>query len=109
MRTDPRADDVRTIVERVFSRYSAGKFPRLYRPEEEQAGPSPAGDRATGTRIDESIVIDQGRYVARTYRTEGQMAMWLVAAGILQFYDDRGRMLATINLFRSVKPQRLAA
>ena len=37
------------------------------------------------------------------------MAMWLVAAGIVQFYDARGRMLATIELFESLRPQRMAA
>jgi hypothetical protein len=37
------------------------------------------------------------------------MAMWLVAAGIVQFYDDRGRMLATINLFETLRPKRMAA
>jgi hypothetical protein len=59
--------------------------------------------------IDETILIDQGRYVARSYRTEGYMAMWLVEVGIVQFYDDLGQMLATINLFELLRPQRMVA
>jgi len=62
-----------------------------------------------GLEIDETILIDQGRYVARSYRTEGFMAMWLVEVGIVQFYDALGQMLATINLFKSLRPQRMAA
>ena len=59
--------------------------------------------------IDETILIDQGRYVARSYRMGKYLAMWLVEVGIVQFYDDQGEMLATINLFQSLRPQRIAA
>jgi len=134
MRTDPRADEVRGIVERVFWSFLrkkgerrdkvaraetrsrgpatlagvgshnnclAGSFPRLFAPEED-CGQDPL-------EINETILIDQGQYVARSYRIEGYMAMWLVPVGLLQFYDDRGEMLATINLFQSLRPQRMAA
>jgi hypothetical protein len=87
MRTDPRADEVRRLVEHVFSGYF----------------------EEPGAEIDETILIDQGRYMARSYRCEHYLAMWLVAVGLVQFYDDRGRMLATINLFQSLRPQRMAA
>ena len=108
MRTDPRADEVRSIVEGVFSGYAGPNrrreraFPRLFQPREE----GPPGD---DPRIEETIHIDGGRYVARSYRTPGYMAMWLVAVGIVQFYDERGRMLSTINLFETLRPQRMAA
>ncbi|MEI8373744.1 MAG: hypothetical protein WCJ35_13030 [Planctomycetota bacterium] len=144
MRTDPHADEVRSIVERVFSgffqkrrmqesdssplyggllsgrlrfeerksiagmrcneRGLAGKFPRLYCPAEEDEDIDPVLPE-----IDETILIDQGQYVARSYRMEGYMAMWLVPVGLVQFYDDEGRMLATISLFESLRPQRMAA
>lgn len=144
MRTDPHADEVRGIVERVFSGYFqkrraqesvscpsygelpsgrlrfeerksiagmrcndgglVGKFPRLYRPEEEDEEIDPVLPE-----IDENILIDRGQYVARSYRMEGYMAMWLVPVGLVQFYDDEGRMLATISLFESLRPQRMAA
>jgi hypothetical protein len=57
----------------------------------------------------ESILIDAGRYVARSYRSDDYLAMWLVEVGIVQFYDAEGEMLATINLFESLRPQRMAA
>ena len=164
MRTDPRAEEVRGIVERVFEGYlrekeerhavtadspanshygrtatvagagrnqnrgtvvglltagplyadsptgtssQTGAFPRLFEPRcIEPAGDDRCEDRL---EIDETILIDQGRDVARSYRIEGYLAMWLTNVGILQFYDDRGRMLATINLFESLRPQRMAA
>jgi hypothetical protein len=81
---------------------AAGPFPRLFAPCREE----PAEE---GLHIDETILIDRGRYVARSYRVEGYLAMWLAAVGILQFYDDRGRMLTTINLFETLRPQRMAA
>ncbi len=77
-------------------------FPRLFQPPEEDFGQN-------SPEVDETILIDQGRYVARSYRIEGYLAMWLVSVGILQFYDDCGRMLATINLFESLRPQQAAA
>ena len=116
MRTDPRADEVRGIVERVFARYLQ-KRPlrpsglRLVTGDDWQAA-SPCYEDdfdPVPAEIDETIVIDRGRYVARSYRTQGYLAMWLVAVGIVQFYDPRGRMLATVNLFESLRPQRMAA
>jgi hypothetical protein len=135
MRTDPRPDEVRTIVERVFSSYlrkmpgrrgtaaytgarfrtlatrvvkrsqenrREGRFPRLFASEEVDCCHDPL-------EIDETILIDQRQYVGRSYRIEGYLAMWMVPVGLLQFYDDRGEMLATVNLFESLRPQRMAA
>jgi hypothetical protein len=36
------------------------------------------------------------------------MATWLVEVGIVQFYDARGNMLRTVNLFEELQPPRLA-
>ena len=131
MRTDPSPREVREIVEGVFAGYSGKqgnginsvlregngmnsvlregnginsvlRRPRLYEPEADFGSPD-------SPEIDENILIDRGRYVARSYRVEGYLAMWLVGVGILQFYDDRGRMLGTINLFTSLQAARLAA
>jgi hypothetical protein len=85
-------------------------FPRLYDPAGEMDTATATADvPASPPEIDETILIDQGRYVARSYRAAGYLAMWLVAVGIVQFYDSRGRMLGTINLFESLRPKRLAA
>jgi hypothetical protein len=59
--------------------------------------------------LDETILIDEGRYSARTYKLSGYMAMWLVEIGIVQFYDARGNMLRTVNLWEELAPQRMAA
>ncbi len=59
--------------------------------------------------LDETILIDEGRYSARTYKIDGYMAMWLLDIGIVQFYDAEGNMLRTINLFEELEPVRMAA
>jgi hypothetical protein len=59
--------------------------------------------------IDETILIDNGDYVARTYRLGGMMAMWFVGGGVVQFYDAAGNMLRTINLFEEMEPEKMAA
>ena len=59
--------------------------------------------------LDETILIDDGQYSARTYRIDDYMAMWLVDIGIVQFYDGDGNMLRTVNLLEELEPQRMAA
>ena len=89
MRVDPRQTEVRRIVIQVFRGFGAS--PRnLFDVEEE-------------------VMIDEGRYLARTYRVDGLMAMWLVEVGIVQFYDADGEMLATVNLLHERTPERIAA
>lgn len=89
MRTDPRPDEVREVVVRVLEDFGA--------------------NIGAWDDLDETILIDGGRYVARSYRADGFLAMWLVDVGIVQFYDEAGDMLATVNLFESLQPQRMAA
>ncbi|MGA2065281.1 MAG: hypothetical protein ABSG86_09935 [Thermoguttaceae bacterium] len=57
----------------------------------------------------ETILVQRGRQVARSYRAGGCLATWLVEVGIVQFYDAQGEMLMTINLFESLSGQRMAA
>lgn len=85
MSVDPRPDVVRQLVIRVFGELGA----RI----------NAAGD------VDEKIRIDGGQYRARTYRCHGWMAMWLIALGVVQFYDRRGNMLRTVNLREEAPPQ----
>ena len=59
--------------------------------------------------VEETIRIDRGKCVARSYRVEGLMAMWLLEIGIVQFYDADGNMLATISLLEEAVPERIAA
>lgn len=85
MRVMPGADEIRALVRRTFAQYAS------------------AAELALGIR--ESILVDDGQYVARTYRTDGLMAMWMVGVGLVQFYDAEGNMLRTVNLFEEQVPQ----
>jgi hypothetical protein len=91
MRTDPYPEEVRDLVTQIFERLGANLF-----------------DLAD---INETVVIDGGRYAARSYRCSGLLAMWLPPVGIVQFYDADGNMLHTLNLLAEREPEsvRLAA
>ncbi len=89
MRKDPLPREVREIVLRVFQDLGVEVF--------------------DSWELDETILLDDGRYTARTYKVDRRMAMWLVDVGIVQFYDAEGNMLLTVNLLEELAPQRLAA
>ena len=89
MRMDPLPNEVRELVFRTFQDFDADVF-------------SPWD-------LDETILIDDGQYAARTYKVDGYMAMWLLGVGIVQFYSADGRMLLTVNLLEELEPQRMAA
>ena len=85
----PDAEQIRTMVFQTFLELDA--------------------DEDSLSDLDERIMLDEGKYVARSYRIDGFMAMWMIDAGLIQFYDADGNMLRTINLFEEVLPRRLAA
>ena len=58
--------------------------------------------------LQETISIDEGRIVARSYLLDELFAMWLIDVGIVQFYDSEGNMLRTVSLFDPIDA-RLAA
>jgi hypothetical protein len=89
MRTDPLSGEVREMVLRTLQDFGVAIFSPL--------------------EIDETILVDDGRYAARTYKVDGYMAMWLIEIGIVQFYDADGNMLLTVNLLEELEPQRMAA
>jgi hypothetical protein len=89
MRTDPLPQEVRELVLRTFQTFDVEVFSPL--------------------DLDETILLDDGRYAARTYAADGYMAMWLVEIGIVQFYDAQGNMLLTVNLLEELEPQRMVA
>jgi len=57
----------------------------------------------------ETILIDRGRYLGRSYRLGRLQAVWYVEAGLLRFFDAKRRILRTINLFEETVPHRMAA
>lgn len=89
MRVSPQASEVRELVIRTFESLACGE--------------------TWFEDVDETILIQEGRYMARSYRVDGLMAMWLIEVGIVQFYDEDGNMLRTINLLEETRPIRIAA
>ena len=89
MTVAPDSNLVRQIVLRSFAEFS--------------------GEEIDDLSLAEMILINEGKYRGRTYRTGGLMAMWLLGVGILQFYDAQGQMLRTINLFEEQDLLRRAA
>jgi len=89
MTVAPQPEQVRQLVARVF-----GEF-----------GIRVCNDLS----LHETLLIKGGWYVARTYRADGLMAMWLLRAGIVQFYDAKGTMLRTVNLLKGLRPHPMAA
>jgi len=93
MRVDTQPSEVLSIVVRMFEKFSAT--------------PQSVFD------VEETVRIDRGKQIARTYQVDGLMAMWLLEIGVIQFYDNEGNMLATLSLIKNaVKnavPQPVAA
>lgn len=53
----------------------------------------------------ETILIRDGKYRGRSYRTGGLLAMWMIEIGLVQFYAADGEMLATVSLNDRGAPQ----
>ena len=89
MTVEPKPHEVRRLVIQVFEELGAS-MPTLF-------------------DLEETILIDDGKCAARSYRVQDYMAMWLLEVGIVQFYDTEGNMLATVNIFKDLKPVKMAA
>ena len=89
MRIAPRSGEIRLLVSGTLKNFGLSK-----------------GDL---DELHETVLLDGGRYRARTYRAGDYFAMWLVEIGLLQFYGPEGDMLSTVNLFEEKQPQRAAA
>ncbi len=89
MTVAPQPHQIRELVARTFEEFGAG-----------------VGDYE---ELNETLLVEGRRFVARSYRTKGLLAMWLFSAGVIQFYDADGKMLRTINLFKKLRPRSVAA
>ncbi len=89
MTVAPQPDEIRELVARTFEEFGAGV--------------------GNFRELNETLLVEGRRFVARSYRSKGLMAMWLLNAGIIQFYDADGKMLRTINLFKKLRPRSVAA
>jgi hypothetical protein len=52
----------------------------------------------SAAEMEERVRVEDGRVVAYCYRAENLFAMWMVPIGLVQFYDDQGNMLQTLEL-----------
>ena len=92
MRTDPRAEDVREIVQDVFGELVvAGRWSE------------------NDLDIEETIRIGAGRCTCRCFAIDGFSAVWVLGEGVLEFFDERKRTVRRVNLFKKVRPARIAA
>ena len=89
MTSGPQPEQVRLLVARTFEELGARVLNEL--------------------DLHETLLVENQRLLARSYRSDRMMAMWLVRAGVIQFYDEDGLMLRTVNLLRELRPQRAAA
>lgn len=89
MRISPHPAEIRDLVLRMFR----------------DADP----EFVDGDEFSENLLVDDGRLMARTYRSPGLMAMWMMDVGIVQLYNADGDMLRTINVFEECEPYRAAA
>lgn len=85
----PRADEVRRLVARNFRDLGVPVF--------------------NLADLHETVLVERRRCIARTYRAGPLMAMWMLDVGLVQFYDDEGNMLRTVNLFEQARTDRAAA
>jgi hypothetical protein len=59
--------------------------------------------------IRETILVDAGNCMARTYHVDGYQAVWLLDEGVLQFTNGDGQLLRIVNLYEEMPVVRLAA
>jgi hypothetical protein len=89
MTAAPQPEQVRRLVQQVFHELGVPAAPL--------------------DELAETLLIEDRRYLARSYRAGELWAMWLIDLGVVQFYNADGRMLRTLNLFHGLEPQRAAA
>ena len=89
MKVAPQSDSVREIVMRAFAELS--------------------GEPTDPSSLAEVLLIHEGKYRGRSYRSGGLLAMWMMQLGLVQVYDEDGEMLRTINLFQEQAGLRRAA
>lgn len=85
MHSYPTPTSVRQLVVEQFTRFGA--------------------DAQEAETCAETILIRDGKYRGRSYRTGGMLAMWMIEIGLVQLYAADGEMLATISLDERPAPQ----
>ena len=57
----------------------------------------------------ETVLVERGTCIARTYRADDLKAVWLLEEGTVQFTDTDGNLLRVVNLYEELTPVRMAA
>jgi hypothetical protein len=60
-------------------------------------------------QVEETLLVQDGRCMARSYRTCDYFAMWLIEVGLLQFFNAEGDVLLVLNLLEDSAPGKVAA
>ena len=59
--------------------------------------------------LHETLLVQDKRCMARTYRSEEYHAVWAINDGTVKFYDASGRLLRVVNLRQRSLAQVMAA
>ncbi len=57
----------------------------------------------------ETILVEAGACMARTYTAGGFKAVWLLDEGIVRFTNGAGQLLRIVNLYEEMPSVRIAA
>jgi hypothetical protein len=57
----------------------------------------------------ETILVDAGACMARTYAAGGYKAVWLLDEGTVRFTNEAGQLLRIVNLYEEMPAVRIAA
>ena len=57
----------------------------------------------------ETILVDAGACMARTYTVGGYKAVWLLDEGVVRFTNEAGQLLRIVNLYEEMPAVRIAA
>jgi hypothetical protein len=57
----------------------------------------------------ECLLVQDGRFVGRSYRAGDLLAMWLADVNLVQFYGAEGEMLRTLEICHGQETSRRAA
>jgi hypothetical protein len=74
----PTTEDVRLAVRKAFAELGL--------------------DSASLAALEESLLVSDGRYLARTYAAGSFRAMWMIDVRLVQFYGPKGELLHTLDL-----------
>lgn len=55
-------------------------------------------------RLLDTILLRDGKYVGRSFRCGGILAMWMIEPGLVTFYDEAGELLRVVSVRELAAP-----